>query len=56
MFVENMLFVIFPLAVIMANSTQQQRRSWLSDLFLIVLLCLVLLNLALNTENQISLS
>lgn len=56
MFVENMLFVIFPLAVIMANSTQQERRSWLSDLFLIVLLCLVLLNLALNIENQISLS
>ena len=55
MFVENMLFVIFPLAVIMANSTQQQRRSWLSDLFLIVLLCLVLLNLGLNIENQISL-
>ena len=56
MFVENMLFVIFPLAVIMANSTQHQRRSWLSDLFLIVLLCLVLLNLGLNIENQISLS
>ena len=56
MFVENMLFVIFPLAVIMANFTQHQRRSWLSDLFLIVLLCLVLLNLGLNIENQISLS
>jgi len=56
MFVENMLFVIFPLAVIMANSTQHQRRSWLSDLFLMVLLCLVLLNLGLNIENQISLS
>ena len=56
MFVENMLFVIFPLAVIMANFTQHQRRSWLSDLFLIVLLCLVLLNLVLNIENQISLS
>ena len=56
MFVENMLFVIFPLAVIMANFTQHQRRSWLSDLFLTVLLCLVLLNLGLNIENQISLS
>ena len=48
MFAENMLFLIFPLAVIMANSTQQQRSSWLSDLFLIVLLSLVLLNLGLN--------
>ena len=56
MFVENMLFVIFPLAVIMANFTQHQRRSWLSDSFLIALLCLVLLNLGLNIENQISLS
>ena len=56
MFVENMLFVIFPLAVIMANFTQYQRRSWLSDLFLIVLLFLVLLNLGLNIENQMSLS
>ena len=56
MFVENMLFVIFPLAVIMANFTQHQRRSWLSDLFLTVLLFLVLLNLGLNIENQISLS
>ena len=55
MFVENMLFVFFPLAVIMANFTQYQRRSWLSDLFLTVLLFLVLLNLGLNIENQISL-
>ena len=55
MFVENMLFVIFPLAVIMANFTQYQRRSWLSDLFLTALLFLVLLNLGLNIENQISL-
>ena len=55
MFVENMLFVFFPLAVIMANFTQYQRRSWLSDLFLTALLFLVLLNLGLNIENQISL-
>ncbi len=54
MFAENMLFLIFPLAVIMANSTQHERRSWLSDLFLITLLSLVLLNLGLNIENQIS--
>ena len=56
MFAENMLFLFFPLAVIMANSTQHQRRSWLSDLFLIVLLSLVLLNLGLDIEKQISLS
>ena len=55
MFAENMLFLIFPLAVIMANFTQHQRRSWLSDLFLVVLLSLVLLNLGLDIEKQISL-
>ncbi len=55
MFAENMLFLIFPLAVIMANSTQQQKFSWLSDLFLTALLSLVLLNLGLNIGNQLSL-
>ena len=55
MFAENMFFLIFPLAVIMANFTQHQRHSWLSDLFLTVLLSLVLLNLGLNIKNQISL-
>ncbi len=55
MFAENTLFLIFPLAVILAISTHRQRLSWLSDLFLIVLLSLVLLNLGLNIENQISL-
>ena len=55
MFAENMLFLIFPLAVIMANFTQQQKFSWLSDLFLTALLFLVLLNLGLNIGNQLSL-
>jgi hypothetical protein len=55
MFAENMLFLIFPLAVIMANFTQQQKFSWLSDLFLTALLSLVLLNLGLNIGNQLSL-
>jgi len=55
MFTENMLFLIFPLAVITANAAQQKRRSWLSDLFLTVLLSLALLNLCLNIKNQISL-
>tara|TARA_Y100000991_G_C21961281_1_gene344623 strand:- start:1002 stop:1949 length:948 start_codon:yes stop_codon:yes gene_type:complete len=53
MFTENILFLIFPLAVIMANYTQHQRPYWVSDLFLIVLVSLVLLNVGFNIKNQI---
>ena len=54
MFAENMLFLSFPFAVLMANFTQQQRRPWLSDLLLIVLLSLAFLYLGLIIENQTS--
>lgn len=52
----NALFLFFPLAVLMANFTEQQKTNWISNMFLFLLLAVVFLKWGFNTESHLALS
>jgi hypothetical protein len=50
----DFIFLVFPLAIVMANNTEQTHSQWLPSVFILLLFATAVLKTVLNIQNLLN--